>query len=86
MDEVKLVVRTADLTRKAEVTLSRNATGGDVVQSAVQRWSLPTDSDYRLMNVTRNQSLLLAEPLRADAVRDGDLLELQPLIVAGARA
>ena len=48
MSEVSIVIRTADRTRKAEVTMDRHSTGGDVVQAAVDNWKLPTNTDYTL--------------------------------------
>lgn len=46
MSEVKIIIRTADQTRKAEVAMDRSNNGGDVIQAAVDNWSLPTDTDY----------------------------------------
>lgn len=81
--EVKLLVRTADQSRKAEIAVPREMTAGDVIQAAVQKWALPTDTDYTIVNTSTGRSLVPGEALSAAAVSDGDLLEVQPVLVAG---
>jgi hypothetical protein len=83
MPEVKLLVRTADQSRKAEIAVPREMTAGDVVQAAIQRWSLPADTDYTLVNTSTGRSLAPAQVLDEGAAREGDLLEVQPVLVAG---
>lgn len=83
MEQVKVILRTADQTRKAEVTLGREKTGADVIQAAVDNWSLASDTDYALVNFTSGKSLAPTSSLTPDAVKDGDTLEVQPVLVAG---
>jgi hypothetical protein len=83
MEEVKVILRTADQTRKAEVTLAREKTGADVIQAAVDNWSLATDTDYALVNFSSGKSLAPTGLISADLVKDGDILEVQPVLVAG---
>ncbi len=83
MADVRVLVRTADQTRKAEVTMSRDYTGGDVVQAAVGKWSLPTDTDYTLVNTANQKTITPSQLLTEDTVKDGDVLEVQPVLVAG---
>lgn len=83
MSEVKIIVRTADQTRKAEVTMARNNNGGDVIQAAVDNWSLPTDTDYSLVNTSTGKAVSPTQVLHDDFVKDGDILEVQPVLVAG---
>ena len=83
MDEISVIVRTADQTRKAEVTMSTNNSGADVINAAVANWSLPTDTDYTLVNASSNKSLQPQDSLGANGVKDGDILEIQPVLVAG---
>lgn len=79
----KLTIRTADQTRKAEVTLDSGTTGAELIQGAVDNWALPTDTDYSLVNVNTG-ALLSPRDLLDDAkVRPGDVLEVQPVLVAG---
>jgi hypothetical protein len=85
MSDVKIFIRTADQTRKAEVSLARTNTGSDVIQAAVDNWSLPSDTDYSLVNTSTSQAILPAQALDDHVVRDGHVLEVQPVLVAGRR-
>ena len=80
--DLKLQVRTADQTRRAELTLDPGSTGADLIQAAVDNWRLPADTDYTLVNTTTGRALTPAENL-SRSVRPGDLLEVQPELVAG---
>lgn len=79
-----MILRTADRTRKAEVTIPRDQRGADLIQGATTNWSLPTDTEYSLVNVTRNRVMPPESRLSADVVSDNDELEIQPVLVAGA--
>jgi hypothetical protein len=79
---LKLYVRTADQTRRAELDLDSASTGADIIQAAVDNWALPADTDYTLVNTTTGRALAPGEDL-AKAVRPGDTLEVQPVLVAG---
>ena len=83
MSDLKLIVRTADRTKKAEVTLTPQQSGGDVIQSAVENWALPRDTDYSLMNDTQKKTLNPSDTLEKAGVAAGDVLEVQPVLVAG---
>jgi hypothetical protein len=78
MTDVTIILRTADQTRKAEVALSGSQTGGDVVQAAVDNWSLPKDAEYFLVNTRTAKSIEPAGSLDSQGVKDGDVLEVQP--------
>ena len=81
-NELSLVVRTADQTRRAELSLDPSSTGADIIQAAVDNWALPADTDYTLVNTTTGRALAPGEDL-ARGVRPGDVLEVQPVLVAG---
>ena len=83
MSDLKLIVRTADRTKKAEVTLSPQQTGGDIIQTAVENWTLPRDTEYTLVNDTQKKTLNPSETLEKAGVAPGDVLEIQPVLVAG---
>ncbi len=83
MSELKLIVRTADRARKAEIELPPQMTGADVIQAAVEKWSLPTDTDYSLVNATQQKILNPTDTLERASVAPGDVLEVQPVLVAG---
>jgi hypothetical protein len=82
--EFKLSIRTADQTRRADLTLAPEQTGAQIIQSAVDHWALPHDADYALVNVTQGVALTPNESLEQAGVKPGDLLEVQPVLVAGA--
>ncbi len=84
MADVKFIVRTADQTRKAEVEMDRSSLGSDIIQAAVDNWALPADTDYTLVNVTTGKSLVPMQLLDETLVKPGDVLEVQPVLVAGA--
>ena len=79
---LKLYVRTADQTLRAELDLDGASTGADIIQAAVDNWALPADTDYTLVNTTTGRALAPGEDL-ARSVRPGDVLEVQPVLVAG---
>lgn len=79
----KLIVRTADQTRRAELELAPDQTAAAIIQSAVDHWALPADADYALVNVTQGRAVKPNETLDAAGVASGDVLEVQPVLVAG---
>jgi len=79
---LKLYVRTADQTRRAELDLDAGNTGSDIIQAAVDNWALPADTDYTLVNTTTGRALAPGDELSKN-VRPGDTLEVQPVLVAG---
>ena len=85
MSEVTIIVRTADKTRKAEVTIDRESKGKEIIQNAVDNWSLPTDAEYQLTNVTQDPQITIMpeDSLSEEKVKDDDILEVQPILVAG---
>ena len=83
MSEINVVIRTADQTRKAEVTLDQSNTGADVIQASVDNWSLPTDTDYSLVSTTSGKTINPTSTLGNSDVKEGDILEVQPVLVAG---
>ena len=48
----------------------------------MDNWALPADTDYTLVNTTTGRALAPGEEL-AKAARPGDVLEVQPVLVAG---
>jgi hypothetical protein len=83
MSEVDVIIRTADQTRKAEVTLDASNTGADVIQASVDNWALPTDTDYSVVCTTSGKTLTPNATLGDSGIKSGDILEVQPVLVAG---
>jgi hypothetical protein len=82
-EEVRLKVRTADQTRQAELTLGGGSTGGEIIQAAVDNWALPADTDYALVNTSTGRAVAPGDSLAKSGVKPGDVLEVQPVLVAG---
>jgi len=83
MEQIKVIIRTADQTRKAEVSLDSNLTGADVIQASVDNWNLPTDTDYSIVSINNSKILSPNMTLEAGGIKEGDILEVQPVLVAG---
>lgn len=83
MSDVNIILKTADQTRKAEVSLNSDSTGSDVIQASVDNWSLPTDTDYSLVNISSGKTIVPNATLSASGIKNGDVLEVQPILVAG---
>lgn len=83
MSEVKVIIRTADLTRKAEVSIARDSKASELIQACVDNWALPADTDYALVNTSSGKSIAPGQSLAADVVDEGAVLEVQPVLVAG---
>jgi hypothetical protein len=82
MSDKKLVLRTADQSRRADIDFDQSSTGSEIIQAAVDNWALPADMDYTLVNTTTGQVLSPAQSLDQQ-VKSGDVLEVQPVLVAG---
>jgi hypothetical protein len=82
MTDRRLVVRTADQSRRADIDFDDNSMGSEIIQAAVDNWALPADMDYTLVNTTTGQVLSPTQPLNRQ-VSNGDVLEVQPVLVAG---
>jgi hypothetical protein len=81
----KLTIRSADQTRRADVELEEEMNGQQLVDQAVGHWAMPKQADYALVNTTTGTSVNLNRSLQAQ-VKDGDVLEVQPVLVAGGVA
>jgi hypothetical protein len=82
-NELAVILRTADQTRKTEVSIPSGMTGNEVIEAAIENWALPKDVTYTLVNTTRNQVLNSSQPVSAQNVQPGDLLSLDNTLTAG---
>ncbi len=85
MSDLNLIIRTADRAHKAEITVVDTQTCADIIQAAVDNWSLPSDTDYSIANVSKTPPVTLnpSTSLATAGISAGDILEVQPLLVAG---
>lgn len=82
-DEINILIRNADQTQKAEISVSRFALCREILEEAQDNWSLPKDENYKLVSVTASKELRLEKTLADEDVQEGDLLHVQPILVAG---
>jgi hypothetical protein len=82
-NELEVILRTADQTRKTEVSIPAGMTGNEVIEAAIENWALPKDVTYTLVNTTRNQVLNSSQPFSSQNVQAGDLISLDNTLTAG---
>ena len=85
MDDVEFRIRTPDQTREAEITAKRSSTGQDLLALAAERWHMPAGTEYRLQNTSRKLYIDPSQPLSPDVVGPQDVLQVEPVLVAGGR-
>lgn len=83
MGEISIIIRTADKTRKAEISISSSNTVGDIIQGAIDNWALPKDTEYTIVNTSSGKTLNPSDPIDKSGVSSGEILEIQPVLVAG---
>jgi len=82
-DSISLVIRTADESRKAVVTLPALLTIEQLLQTTQQKWNLPSATNYAMRLERTGQQLDPATTLQSVGVQENDVLELLPLLEAG---
>jgi hypothetical protein len=82
-NDLAVILRTADQTRKTEVSIPSGMTGNEVIEAAIENWALPKDVTYTLVNTTRNQVLNSSQPVCGQNVEPGDILSLDNTLTAG---
>lgn len=80
---MNVIIKTADQLHKAEITIEPSYKPADIIDTAVLNWSLPTDTDYNLVNATKNITIPSSGTLASSNIAEGDILEIQPILVAG---
>lgn len=80
---MNVILRTADQLHKAEIEIDQDYKSADIIQAGVDNWKLPTDTDYSLMNVSKNTMIPPGVNILTTGIREGDILEIQPILVAG---
>jgi len=83
MSGYNLIIRTADRTRKAEISVSPEQRISEIIQAAIDNWKLPTDVEYTIVNTSSGKRLDDTKTLSQAEVSAGDTLEIQPVLVAG---
>ncbi|MEB3187512.1 MAG: hypothetical protein VKP72_08745 [bacterium] len=82
-DPLSIIVRSADQTRKAAVTLPPDLTVQQFLRAVQQRWNLPVDSDYAVRLDRTGEQLDPQAFLTGAGVRENDILDIYPILEAG---
>ena len=80
MNDLRIIVRTLDRTKKAEITVSPQQTGNDIVKAALDHWNLSFGNGYCLANATQEKHAILSNTLEASGVASGDVLVVEPVL------
>lgn len=75
-DSLSLVIRSADQTRKAAVSLPVALTVDQLLQATQQRWNLPSNTNYFIRLERTNQQLDFSATLISAGIQEGDVLEV----------
>ncbi len=82
-DSISLVIRSADQTRKAAVSLPPALTIEQLLQTTQEKWNLPSNTNYAMRLERTGQQLDPATTLESLGVEENDVLELYPILEAG---
>ena len=82
-DQVSLIIRSADQTRKASVQLPINFTVEELLQTTQKHWNLPSNSSYAVLLERTGEQLDPINTLEELNLEDDDVLEIFPILEAG---
>jgi hypothetical protein len=83
--KLKVIISTADRSRRAEVTLPTSTTVDTLLAECRKNWALPTGEDFAVRDTRQNVQLRGKDTLGSAGVADGTELQLFPLLEAGWR-
>ncbi len=81
--EMTLHIRTANRDRKAEIAVDPNIRVSEILEAAMQNWALSADYEYVVRSDRLGTQLRPSATLVGSGIRDGDILEIQPIADAG---
>lgn len=84
MSDTQLIIRTPDQTRKAEIGVDPEIRAADVIQAAIEKWNLSPQTPYKLVNTRTGREFIATDKMSPDVVSQGDVLEVQPTLVAAS--
>jgi len=82
-DSLSVVIRSADQTRKAAVSLPAVLTVEQLLQATQQRWNMPSNVSYAVRLERTGQQLDSTTTLGGVGVQENDVLEVYPILEAG---
>ena len=84
-DQISLMIRTADGTRKSAVALPQDLTIEQLLQATQQRWNLPSNTSYNLRLERTGQQLNPSATLGSVGLQANDVVEVLPNLEAGQK-
>lgn len=82
-DSVSVIIRTADGTRKADVTVPKTLTVGQMLSATQEKWNLPSNTGYAMKLEGTGEQLDPNSTLASAGVMDNDVLSVLPNLEAG---
>ena len=82
METVTVILSLYDRSRRAEVTMPRDTTVGELMRLCSERWSLPALT-FVLRLIGSDELLLETDCLRLAGVRNGAELQVFPIVEGG---
>ena len=82
-DRIRLIVSTADKSKRAEVTLPSHMTVGEFLNTCKKNWALPASEDFAVRDPSRNLQLRSKDTLAGAGLVEGSQIEVYPLLEAG---
>jgi hypothetical protein len=82
-DSLSLIVKTADNSRKASVTLPATLTIDQLLSKTQQQWGLDSNSNYFVRLERTGEQLEPSNTLAAAGLQSDDVLEVHPILEAG---
>ncbi|MBI6546659.1 MAG: hypothetical protein HY692_07680 [Cyanobacteria bacterium NC_groundwater_1444_Ag_S-0.65um_54_12] len=83
-DRISLNLRTLDKSRQAQVTLPIDYTVAELLEASRQNWKLSPDTDYLVRSERLGRQLASRDMVGSCGLVAGDVLEVVPLLEAGA--
>lgn len=82
-EQISLIIRSADQTRKASVQLPITFTVEELLQTTQKHWNLPANASYAVRLERTGQQLDPINSLEELALEENDILEIFPILEAG---
>lgn len=82
-DSRSIIVRMADGTRKAAVSLPPTLTITQLLETTQQKWKLPRNTNYAVRVERTGIQLDPSTTLNSAGVQEDDVLEIYPILEAG---
>ncbi|MFB2876469.1 hypothetical protein [Floridanema aerugineum] len=82
-NSLSVIVRMADGTRKAAISIPSTLTIAQILQATQEKWNLPSNFNYAVRLERTGQQLNPSASLSSQEVEENDVLEVYPIVEAG---